>query len=182
LRTWIRAKNLPVPGHRLIQSVLDDLLPAQADAQPLVDWRAGQLRRYGGRVYLLPGKKIAAAVESLLWDAVTPLALPGGFSLAAEAGTGGGLRLDVADRLEIRFRQGGERCKPAGRGGSAPLKKLLQEYRLEPWLRDMIPLVYINGELAAVADLFVCAGFVAASNQKCISLHWQYTPSAAVSG
>lgn len=173
LRAWIRQKNLPVPGHRVIEAVLDDLLPAQDDARPLIDWGGGQLRRYAGRVFLLPGSfAIAPLIEPLSWDGVAALGLPGGFILMAEADVARGLRLAVDDSIEIRFRRGGERCKPVGRGGSATLKKLLQEYRLEPWLRDIAPLVYINGELAAVADLFVCADFVAGNGEGGIRLRW----------
>lgn len=173
LRVWIGQKNLQVPGHRIIQATLDDLVPAQGDAQPLIDWGVGQLRRYGGRIFLLPGSVVATPVmESMPWDGATPVAVPGGFTLSGQASADGGLRQVAGDVLEIRFRCGGERCKPAGRSGSAPLKKLLQEYQLEPWLRDRAPLVYINGELAAVADLFVCAGFVAAGREKGLVLRW----------
>src|SRR5690606_41862337 len=55
--------------------------------------------------------------------------------------------------IRVRYRQGGERCKPTGRAHSQTLKKLLQDYRLEPWLRDQVPLVYSDEQLVAVGDL-----------------------------
>ena len=38
------------------------------------------------------------------------------------------------------------------------VKKLLQEYQLETWLRDRVPLIYADDELVAVGDLWVNKG------------------------
>jgi hypothetical protein len=35
------------------------------------------------------------------------------------------------------------------------VKKLLQEYQLETWLRDRVPLIYASDELVAVGNLWV---------------------------
>jgi tRNA(Ile)-lysidine synthase len=67
-----------------------------------------------------------------------------------------GLRLAPGERLEIAWRSGGERCRPWGRAGSASLKKLLQERDIPPWWRDRVPLLYLDGELLAVGDLWLC--------------------------
>ncbi len=42
---------------------------------------------------------------------------------------------------------------------SQSLKKLLQEAGVPPWERDVIPLVYFDNELVAVAGLWVSKGF-----------------------
>ena len=77
----------------------------------------------------------------------------------------GGLALKVGDTLTIKPRQGGEYCQPQQRQHRQRLKKILQELNIPHWQRNNLPLFYINGELAMVADLFVCQGFVAANNQ-----------------
>jgi tRNA(Ile)-lysidine synthase len=82
------------------------------------------------------------------------------------------LKANLPD-VQIRYREGGERCKPAGRAHSQTLKKLLQEYVLEPWLRDKVPLVFSDGILVAVGDLWVCADFVAAEDEDGYRLIWQ---------
>lgn len=218
LRTWLALRGLPTPGHRLLTTVCNDLLPARDDAAPLVrfgegrqeepsgskplrgemahgetfvggvlqgeelqegrlqggGFQGGELRRYSGRLFLLPGHLPPVAQNTLLrWHPDTPLALPGNFSLTART-TIGGLRLPASGELEVRFRQGGERCKPVGRAGSRPLKKLLQEQGLEPWLRDRVPLIFVDGELAAVGDLFVCEGF--AEEGEGMGLVWRAEP------
>jgi len=50
--------------------------------------------------------------------------------------------------IEIKFRQTGEIIQI--NGPSKRLKKLLQQWGVAPWFRDKIPLLYIDGELAAV--------------------------------
>ena len=60
----------------------------------------------------------------------------------------------TAGDYTIRWRQGGERCTPVGRQHSQTVKKLLQEYQLETWLRDRVPLIYRDKTLIAVGDLW----------------------------
>jgi len=55
----------------------------------------------------------------------------------------------------VRFRQGGEVIRPAGRSQHHALKKLFQEAGVPPWERDRIPLLYLEGKLIAVADYWV---------------------------
>ena len=89
------------------------------------------------------------------------ISLPEGVLRIVE-GAEWGLFLAQGDLLERRFRVGGERCKPLGRNHSQSLKKLLQEARVPAWERDKLPLFYVNGRLAMVADLWVNFGFEAA--------------------
>ncbi|MEH6467758.1 MAG: tRNA lysidine(34) synthetase TilS, partial [Porticoccus sp.] len=72
----------------------------------------------------------------------------------------------------VRFRSGGERCTPVGRNGSNTLKKLFQEYGLEPWLRNRVPLIYLKGQLAAVGDLWVCDEFSVADGEQGMAIQW----------
>ena len=55
--------------------------------------------------------------------------------------------------LEIRFRIGGERFRPAGDAHHRSLKHWFQQRGVVPWMRDRIPLLYRGGRLIAVADL-----------------------------
>ena len=173
LRVWLTERGLSPPGHSAVRAVLGELLPARDDASPLVEFGQGRFRRFRGRLYLEPGPLPAPTRDlTLVWEHRQPLALPGGFVLEALVGPSG-LRVAPGDRLEVRFRRGGERCRPAGRGRSHPLKKLLQDYGLEPWLREWVPLVFSNGELAAVGDLFLCEGFVAGAGEPGWVLRWR---------
>jgi tRNA(Ile)-lysidine synthase len=51
-------------------------------------------------------------------------------------------------------------------------KKFCQERGIPPWQRSRIPLLYLDGELAAVADLCLCEGFAAAEGEPGIRVRW----------
>ena len=185
LRYWFNLHNLTLPSYAVLDNALNQMIGSKIDAEPIVSWGDLQLRRFNKKLYLLPlnfedpnysvkKKKGRELLEknSIKWDGSSHLILPDSSSLCVKLKIKGGLRIDVKKNLEIRFRSGGERCKPQGRSGSNTLKKLFQEYSLEPWLRNNIPLIYIDNRLAAVGDLWVCDEFCAEPDELGIQLEW----------
>lgn len=188
------------PGHRVLDAVFAEVIGAQADAQPVVSWPGGEWRRFRKRLYCLPlgwqsqsplvvssdadfdtGLNFdsdSKPADSLLWPELNkPLVLPKGGELRATPHQGQGVLVPPAAAVSVGFRGGekelgGERCKPAGRSASTTLKKLFQEYDLEPWLRDWVPLIYIDNTLAAVGDLWVCEGFQTSQQETGYQLTW----------
>lgn len=148
------------PGAPVLDALFRDLIGAAPDATPLVEWPGGQWRRFRNRLYLLPAHWGAAPSRDRgpwSWSPEMPLELPDGARLSAQPALGHGLRVTLPGaRLSVRYRRGGERVHPQGRGASNTLKKVLLEQALEPWLRDRVPLMERDGELVAVGDLFVC--------------------------
>lgn len=139
-----------------------------------VNWGKTEVRKYQGKLVVMhvlpehePGQKIR-------WEITRPLELPGGSLVATEA-TGQGLRRDriVNDQLEVRFRQGGEKIKPSGRKHTRDLKKLFQDSAIEPWLRDRIPLIYLDDQLVAIPGVCVAEGFAASTNEAGLEIYWQ---------
>lgn len=55
------------------------------------------------------------------------------------------------DNISVSFRQGGE--KICLHGQRRPLKKVLQEHGVLPWVRSLLPLIYKNEQLVSVAGL-----------------------------
>ena len=202
LRHWRISSGLSLPGHRAIDAALSDVIGARDDAAPVVSWPGGEWRRFANRLFCLPADwrrqktdtqlSPSQPADPLTWSLSNKtrkqtLLLPHGASLSAtllnadllsttlqrEQGSNDqALIIPPEARVSVGFRQGGERCKPAGRGASTSLKKLFQEYQLEPWLRAHIPLIYIDGELAAVGDLWVCEGFNTTPDQPAYHLDW----------
>ena len=159
LRYWLQQKNLPQPSREQLQQVLA-MAYARIDAQPCVMWPGVEIHRFRDHLYAMtPLPPLPAEPIDIEWDLPSPLQIEGLGELTATAAIGSGLRADLNYR--VRNRVGGERCKPAGRAHSQTLKKLLQEYSVPPWLRDRLPLIYCGDEIAAVADVWVCEGFVA---------------------
>ena len=156
LRGWLAERGLPLAAATHLQGILDELVTARADATPVVSWPGAEVRRYRDALYALPPMPAHDATRVIVWNPGSELELPHG-NLTAATAEGRGLSVDrcAGARVEVRFRHGGERFQPAGRRHSTALKKLLQTSTVPPWLRDRIPLIYIDGELAAVAGLWV---------------------------
>ncbi len=168
LRYWIgRINARPLPDARHLQRILEEVLTAAPDAMPEVRWPGARIRRHDGRLWLLP-ETLPARPSAQPWDLRQPLRLGDGRCLAVREITGEGLRADLRGREDIRieFRRGGERLRPAGRGEyHHALKKLLQEWRVPPWERARLPLLYVGEAIAAVPGYCVCAPFAAGAGE-----------------
>ena len=174
LRGWLQRLDLPAPGYDQLLQIQTRVMAARPDAQPVLSWSGVEIRRFNGALYaMLPLPKHTVEKE-YIWSVSERLHLPSGGVLSAEKTTDGSrLKASFADTgLVVRFRQGGERCQPAGRIGSHPLKKLLHEYRVPPWLRDRVPLIFDQETLIAVANLWICEGFQADESEPGYSLCW----------
>ncbi|MCF6355434.1 MAG: tRNA lysidine(34) synthetase TilS [Candidatus Polarisedimenticolaceae bacterium] len=168
LRAWIQREGFQLPDTRHLDRIQKEMLQAAPDRNPLVSWAGCELRRYREQLYLMSPLAQHDPGLVLSWDGETPLQLPANLGLLT---TGEGDQgIDPATwqngNIEIRFRQGGERCQLAGRNHSHSLKKLLQERGVPPWERGRIPLVFIDNQLAAIAGLWVCKPFIAQNNRS----------------
>lgn len=156
LRYWLRLMKHTTPEQLHWQQIEQQIFGGRADAQTRVSWGNVALQTYRERLYALPLYLPELELQfELRASDIKPR-----------------LKTDLPD-LHIRYRAGGERCRPVGRGHSQTLKKLLQEYELEPWLRDKVPLVFSGENLVAVGDLWVCAGYVAADDETGYALIWR---------
>ncbi|MCB1922230.1 MAG: tRNA lysidine(34) synthetase TilS [Gammaproteobacteria bacterium] len=164
LRHWLDVRAAPpMPAARLHQA-LDQLCHARDDAQPLVAWAGFALRRYRGEVWLVDTATVAVPSGRRVWTGADMDLGPGLGRIVSREAPGG---ID-ADRwrngvIEIGYRRSGLRCALRGRQGTRDFKQLAQEHGIPPWLRDRVPLVYVDGELAAVAGCCVCEPFSAGS-------------------
>ncbi|HZP65000.1 MAG TPA: tRNA lysidine(34) synthetase TilS, partial [Rudaea sp.] len=84
-----------------------------------------------------------------------PLELPGGGTLCLVRGATAGTQPLPA--FVVGYRRGGEKLKPAGKPHTRELRLLLQELGVPPWERPRLPLVFADGELAAVGDIVLSA-------------------------
>lgn len=178
LRHWLSRAGLPPPPARELERVIGEVLPAGADRQPRVRWPGAEVRRYRDGLYALPPLGVAPAA-SLAWSGRGSLPLPAGLGrLALVPVSGTGLvaaRLEGA-RLEVRFRRGGEKLRPAPGARTRALKTLLQEAGVVPWMRDRLPLLYLDGKLVAVADRWLAADFLAAEGEPGLRVAWSGGP------
>lgn len=177
LRLWLRERGLPIPSQANLLQVTNSVLSAAEDATPCVRWPGAEVRRYRDGLYAMTPLPPHSGATVLHWATSAPLDLPEGVGgrLVAREALGAGLRLASLQgaSVTVRFRRGGEECRPAGRRGTHTLKKLLQEAGIPPWERDRIPLIYVGDRLAAVAGLWICKPFRAGPEERGLVIEWQ---------
>ncbi len=158
VRYWLRGLGHLAPEAKHLDE-LQKVLAAKSDSVPAL-WVADYgFRRFAHRLYLLPCALTAPNGTTIEWLGEA-LSLPDGSRLQI---------IGCQAPLSIRFRVGGERAKPQGRGHSQVLKKLLQEYGVPPWLRYQVPLIYRAEDLIAVGDYWLEAGA-----SKGVAVSWYY--------
>ena len=174
LRHALLQLGLPTPGEAQINRILDEVLPAREDAQPLVQWCGAEVRRYRGALHLLP-ERLAVTPGSLSTRGAD-IALGGGLgTLVFDEDADCGLSPDLLGRgLRLAFRAGGEVIKPFGHAHTRKLKKLLQDEGVVPWMRDRLPLLYAGDDLVAVGDLWLAD---AAVTKPGVALRWIDRPA-----
>ena len=162
IRHWIhRLNHAPLPDTKRLQQIFDEVIAAAQDCEPCVQWQGLAVRRYRQRLYLTARELVSGKGGD--WDLRQALTLSElNVRLVVEASVENGLDPSLAgqDGMRIAFRQGGEVCCPAGRGGQHhDLRKLFQEWGVPPWQRPRVPLLYVGNKIAAVIGFCVCEGF-----------------------
>jgi tRNA(Ile)-lysidine synthase len=199
LRRWITRCGFRRPASRILDRILDESLSAATDRNPVVGWKEAEVRRYRDALYLMrplpPLPKPVFRPNSgtvagwLAWPAErTSIMLPdgnGSVSILKIAGTTNtqGVALDAwtCGQVDIRYRLGGERIRLPGRNGSHEVRKLYQEAGIPPWVRERIPLIYIDQRLAAVGGYWYAADFQATPTDPWrIVLEWKIPWNASM--
>ena len=148
-RAWLEQSGFPMPSTRMLQAVHDDLLEADADAEPVISWQGCEFRRFKGDVFIRREDDAGLDREIDNLDLSSQLNTPIG-EMRVERLTGMGLTKPAAG-LDIRFRKGGEKMQI--RGKTRAVKKIMQESGVPPWLRNRIPLVFASGCLVAIPGI-----------------------------
>jgi tRNA(Ile)-lysidine synthase len=178
VRHWLRQRGFQAPSAMHL-----DLILAQVEREPrtrhaVVRWPEAEVRRYRDELMALKPCREMDSALSLSWNLTEPLEIPGVGLLCAVATRGVGLSQERIGKasLTVGWRQGGEICRLPGRVHHHKLKKLLQEAGVPPWVRQRLPLVYANGELAAIGDRWVCEPYVARAGEPAWKLRLDLVP------
>ncbi|WP_169307422.1 tRNA lysidine(34) synthetase TilS [Chitiniphilus eburneus] len=172
LRHWLRSQGI-VPDERAFEELWrqGDAAP---DAMPLWRWRGQRLRCYR-RTWYPVHPRAAGPTTPVSWleGAAQPVASWGGvLEWLPMPGGLDGARL-AGGQLSLRRRQGGEGlCVHPGHG-TRPLKSLYQEASIAPWLREALPLLYLDDVLIAVPGLGVATEYRTASGWQPV---WRALP------
>lgn len=144
IRAWLAPlTRQPDTDHWAGWAVLRDAAP---DAAPIWALADGAVYRAVDRVWWVAGPWQEAPTLPSAWDKPgQPLSLPGNGAAYWHGPLPRG-------QLQIRYRQGGERLSVPGRG-RRDLKRLLNEAGVPGFARGRLPLLFLEGQLVAVANL-----------------------------
>lgn len=171
VRYWIRTRGTPSPSERVLRQILDRARRRPASRHAVVRWRDVEVRRYRNFLVFQPADRSPPIDWESSWNLATALEIPEtGWRLRTQATRGAGLATArvTGNTVHVRFRRGGERCRV--RGHTHKVKKLLQEAGIPPWERARLPLVFIDGDLAAIGDRWICEPYAARPGEPGVML------------
>ena len=168
LRHWFALRGLRMPSTAWLTEMVAQLVEARPDAQLLVTHPDCHIRRHRDRLHITPkladlaGQRdpddegvIVKEGERFKWNGEASLAFPA---------YGGVLHIDTAEQgldpewlrsqeLQIDFRKGGERLKPAHNRPTRPLKYHYQANDVPAWERERLPVVTAGKDLLFAAGI-----------------------------
>jgi tRNA(Ile)-lysidine synthase len=148
LRLWLRHNQVPLPSKDVLQHLIMDVLFATEDATPTVSWRHVVVRRYQQTLYLSSTRSLEPMTDIVWTTFPEPQPLGNTSKIIHAVPMSVGIRVKPTDRVMVRFRTGGEKIRLNGQ--TKTLKQLFQAWKVPPWQRQHVPLVYINGTLSSV--------------------------------
>jgi tRNA(Ile)-lysidine synthase len=174
IRTWFNQQGLKMPSAGFISAIFTEVIHAKTSAEPSLKKAGVVIRRYQDKLYCLKDLSGFKNLTGLIWQAVeSQVVLPDGSVLVRYlAHDGIPLSLWQQAHVTVRFRQGGEKIRLAGRQGLHTLKNLFQEAQIPPWQRDRVPLLYFDDQLVAVANLWLSSEVQAVDNESCYQIDW----------
>jgi tRNA(Ile)-lysidine synthase len=192
LRHWFGQRRIAMPSTAWLEQMVGQLFSAREGAQLLVNHPDCEVRRHRDRLYLVPHPPELAGMrdpddeglivkhaQSFVWRGEASIAFPdyGGVLMFERAEHGFDPAWLGAQMLEIDFRKGGEKLKPAPNRPTRILKHLFQAAGVPAWERTRLPIVSTGFELLFAAGLGMDCHRLSEGPDR-IALRWVSTAAA----
>ena len=176
LRAWLKHNGLRMISTRCLAQLQQTVIAAGADRTPHLVWPEAEIRRYRDTLYLLNPPLRPVRPVWLDWPGDASLSLPddnGQLEVTRTCGSGIALRHWQGAAIRVGYRRGGESIGLPGRHHRHALKKFLQEQGVPPWMRERLPLIYLDSQLASIAGRWTLAAHAASPDEDSVQIHWR---------
>ncbi|MES9858196.1 MAG: tRNA lysidine(34) synthetase TilS [Sedimenticola sp.] len=175
LRYWITHSGFSLPSTVKLNHIIDEVIHADEERSPLLQWSGAEVRRYRMHLYLMmPLAEVDADQVVVIEPDISWRLSPGMGEFKLLAGEGGiDPRLLSGEALQIRYRPLNSRLHIQGRPHSTRFKNYYQERGIPPWMRRRLPLLYAGDQLVAVADLSICHPFGIGDGRQGLLPSWK---------
>lgn len=188
LRHWFALRSLRMPSTAWLTEMVTQLVEARSDAQLLVTHPDCHIRRHRDRLYITPkladlaGQRdpddegvIVKDGELFTWSGEASMAFPayGGILHIEQAEQGIDPAWLQSQQLNIDFRKGGERLKPAANRPTRPLKYHYQACDIPAWERERLPIVSAGKELLFAAGIGMDCHHFGEGSGPFVAFRWQ---------
>lgn len=151
VRVWLQQKGIPTPSLNTLRHIVTDVILAREDANPQMRIGSYHLKRFKQALYLVSDHVLNSNQKiHLSWDSFPKSIEYGPYEISATPNQLG-IHFPKRPQLTLRPRIGGETI--IYKGHQRKVKKLLQKHSIPPWLRDKIPLIYLNEVLVSIAGI-----------------------------
>ncbi|GAA0199250.1 tRNA lysidine(34) synthetase TilS [Kangiella japonica] len=151
IRYWFEKLGLGMPSVKVLEQLLSQMLEAETDAQPMIEFKQGSLRRHQDHLVWLSQHSSSnfKELEDTTWDGKKDLQVADGITITAEWLETHYPEL-IGENLVVSLRRGGERFRKKNARQSTSLKNYFQEQKFPAWQRDVLLLIKLNDEVRAV--------------------------------
>ncbi|MBQ4832992.1 tRNA lysidine(34) synthetase TilS [Pseudoalteromonas sp. MMG010] len=150
VRAWIALFSQTMPSQKQLSQLIQQALNAKADAQLVIEFSQGQIRRHQGALYFVSNLTIMNDSEINSHR----VCLNDGRILTLQQGPGV-RQATENEQISVRFNCNAARIQPLNKPGSNTLKHWFKDAKVAPWLRAQIPLIFYNDELVQVVGYFI---------------------------
>jgi tRNA(Ile)-lysidine synthase len=191
LRHWFATRDIKMPSTAWLEQMVAQMLEARDDAQPCVTHPECEIRRHRDHLLItprlpdLPGMRdpddigvIHREGQGFVWRGEASIRFPdyGGVLHFDPSDQGFDAAWLRAEQLQIDFRKGGERLKPAANRPTRGLKAHYQSLGVPAWERERLPLVFAREDLLFAAGIGMdCRHF--GGSGELIALCWEASPT-----
>ncbi|MBF13007.1 MAG: tRNA lysidine(34) synthetase TilS [Legionellales bacterium] len=160
IQSWLAQKNLLIPSETWLTELKRAVINAQADRVPTLKIDRFVIRRYDNKLY------ITAPVYADFSHLSIPFEQYQNHPIRMRQVKGYGIASKYLKKTVIQFRRGGETFKKNNTSPRKSLKNCFQSWRIPPWLRSQIPLIYIDESLVSIGQYATSDAFSCQPNEE----------------